>query len=363
MKKKHIYLIPGPTKVPAKISRAYQRDFYTANLEKDFETIYKETAKNLAKIMQTKNQVVMLSGEAMVGLWAGLKNTLKSGDRVLAIDNGIFGHGIGEMAKSIGANVLTLSFDYDKAPTDYNKIAAAIKKHKPKMITAVHCETPSGMLNPLLKIGTLKKQFKVPLFYVDAVASVGGAEVKVDDWNIDICLGGGQKALSTFPDLGFLSISKTAWEHIEKIAYVGYDALSPLQNPFQYPYFTYAQNWGGVAALNIASKMLLQEGLENVFLRHKKASQFCIQKIRTMGLEIYPADEKYSSPTVTAVKIPKNISWQKLNKSLLANGLSVGGSFGPLAGKIFRIGHMGSQTNLMLLKQGFGIFEKVLVER
>jgi len=360
MQQGDIYLVPGPVRVPETIRAAYSQDFFTPVLEENFCALYNETSKLLATIMATNTSVVMLSGEAMVGLWAGLKSCLQAGDKVVAIANGVFSYGISDMAKSIGAEIVTVEFAYNTAITDYTRIEEAIKKHKPKMITAVHCETPSGILNPLAMIGKLKKQYRVPLFYVDAVASVGGAELKTDDWQIDLCLGGGQKVLSTFPDIAFLSVSNAAWEYIGKIAYQGYDALNGLQNPFQYPHFTYAQNWCAIHALNIACKLLLQEGLKNVWARHKEVAAFCRNEINKLGLELYPDDPQYSSPTVTAIKVPAKISWPELNKSLLASGLSLGGSYGPLTNKVFRIGHMGAQADLALVKRGLEILQNVL---
>ena len=137
---------------------------------------------------------------------------------------GVFGYGIGEMAQSLGADVKTVGFSYDETINDMARIEAAIAEFKPRMITAVHCETPSGTLNPLAELGRLKERCGVPLFYVDAVSSIGGAPVKADEWRIDLCLGGSQKCLSAPPATSFLSVSEAAWEIAEA---VGYQAEGP----------------------------------------------------------------------------------------------------------------------------------------
>jgi aspartate aminotransferase-like enzyme len=140
-----------------------------------------------------------------------------------------------------------------------SEIEEAIVKFKPKMITVVHCETPSGTLNPIDELGKLKQYHKVPLLYVDAVASAGGTPVLGDDWHIDLCLGGSQKCLSSLPDMAFLSVSNTAWEIINQVNYAGYDALKPFQEAQANHYFLYTPNWHGVASLNAGAEVMLKE--------------------------------------------------------------------------------------------------------
>jgi aspartate aminotransferase-like enzyme len=360
MHKKSIYLVPGPTLVPTKISKIYQKQFGSAYLEKDFLKLYQETGHKLKSIMQTQSSMIMMTGEAMLGLWAGLKSCLQPGDKVLAISNGVFSSGIALMANSLGAKVQTIEFPFNQAANDFARIESAIKRYRPKMITAVHCETPSGILNPLATIGQLKKQYHIPLFYVDAVASIGGVEVKTDAWQIDICLGGAQKVLSTFPDMTFLSVSDNAWEIIDKTDYQGYDALKPFHNILQPSDFPYTPHWHGVAALNAASTFLLEEGLDKVYARHEKVACFCREEIIAMGLELFPQELSYAAPTVTAVLVPTRITWEKLDQKLRQAGLYLAGSYGSLANKVFRIGHMGNQAEQSLVEQGLKILKRVL---
>jgi aspartate aminotransferase-like enzyme len=296
----------------------------------------------------------------MIALWAALKSCLKPGDRVLSIATGVFGHGIADMAKSIGAVVKTYDFPYNQTICDWENIEKTIANFGPKMITAVHCETPSGTLNPIQRLGEMKARHEVPLLYVDAVASVGGAPVLTDEWHIDLALGGSQKCLSVPPALAFLSVSERAWEIVNEVNYVGYDALKPFQTAQQDFYFPYTPYWHGLAALQAGVRLLLDEGLENSFARHEKVAAYCRQRIEAMGLTLFVEKGAIPSPTVTAVNLPGNMTWEQLDAALRQRGMVVGGSYGPLHGKVFRLGHMGSQADMHLMDQALDILQQVI---
>ncbi|RPI23684.1 MAG: alanine--glyoxylate aminotransferase family protein, partial [Chloroflexota bacterium] len=230
----------------------------------------------------------------------------------------------------------------------------------PKMITVVHCETPSGTLNPLDELGKIKLRHNVPLIYADVVASLGGAPVLTDEWAIDLALGGSQKCLSAPPGMCFVAISPQAWEVIDQVDYQGYDALKPFKTAQENFYFPYTPYWHGMAALNAAAGRLLDEGLEQSYSRHKKAAEYCRQGLQEMGLSLFPAPGAVQSPTVTAVKVPESITWPELDSRFRLRGLVVGGSYGPLSGKVFRLGHMGSQADLDLVELALDAIRQVV---
>ncbi len=362
MKTYPIPMVPGPVRVPPQVFEAYCTDYGSSDLEIEFLELYNCTEANLQKLFTTQNHVVIQTGEGMLALWTALKSCLLPGDRVLSIASGVFGYGIGEMAQSIGAKVRTISLPYDQTISNWQEIEQAIAEFQPKMITVVHCETPSGTLNPLEKLGQLKKKHAVPLLYVDAVASVGGTPVLVDDWQIDLALGGSQKALSVPPALSFLAVSETAWEIIEKVNYVGYEALKPFRTAQQNFYFPYTPYWHGIAALNTGAELVLQEGLQACFERHTMIAEYCRQRLTEIGYQLFPAPSAIPSPTVTAVYVPDGITWKEFDRKLRQRGLAVGGSYGPLAGRVFRLGHMGTQANRELVDQALNILEDVLDE-
>ena len=354
-----IPMVPGPVKVAQEVLDAYQVNYGSSDLESEFLELYNQTEANLKIIMSTKNQVVIQTGEGMLALWSALKSCLTPGDRVLSIATGVFGDGIGDMAASIGAQVRKISLPYHETISDTDEIKTAIESFKPKLITAVHCETPSGTLNPLAEIGRIKKDLEIPLLYVDAVASIGGAPVLTDEWNIDLCLGGSQKCLSSLADMAFLSVSEAAWEIIDQVDYVGYDALKPFRSAQAEHYFPYTPNWHGVAGLNAGAELIIEEGLSNSYSRHHENARFCRKEIARMGLVLFPAAKAIPSPTVTAVNVPQGISWQEFDAKLRRQGLVVAGSYGPLTDKVFRLGHMGTQADMKLVTQALEVIRMV----
>ena len=346
-----IPMVPGPVVVPAAIRQVYLEPYGSGDLEGEFIDLYSRTQRRLKAILGTRDDIVIQSGEGMLALWSALKSCLVPGDRVLAVATGVFGYGIGEMAQSIGADVKIIGFSYDETINDMARIEAAIAAFEPRMITAVHCETPSGTLNPLEELGRLKHAYRVPLFYVDTVAGAGGVPVLADEWHIDLCLGGSQKCLSAPPDMSFLSVSPRAWEIIDAVGYVGYDALKPFQHAVENRFFPYTPSWQGVAALYTAAGRLLDEGLENSFNRHDTVARFCRRRLIELGIDLFPAPGAIPSPTVTAATIPQGFTWQTWDRRLRERGLVAAGSYGPLAERVFRLGHMGSQADQTLVEQ------------
>ncbi len=355
-----IPMVPGPVKVAREVLEAYQINYGSADMESEFLELYNQTEANLKKVLRTRNQVVIQSGEGMLALWGALKSCLAGGDRVLSIATGVFGDGIGDMATSIGAEVHKVSLPFNETISDLKPIQAAIEDFKPKMITVVHCETPSGTLNPIAELGRIKKDLEVPLLYVDAVSSIGGAPVLTDDWNIDLCLGGSQKCLSSLPDLAFLTVSDSAWEIIGQVGYAGYSALAPFRTAQQKHYFPCTPNWHGVAGLNVGAEIILKEGLAKSFSRHEAVARYCREGITGMGLTLFPAPNAISAPTVTAVNVPQGISWMEFDAKLRKEGLVVAGSYGPMTDKVFRIGHMGTQADMDLVSQALEAIKKVM---
>ncbi len=361
MERYAIPLVPGPTSVPEAVRAVYQVDYASADLEEEFFQLYATCQDLLRQILATRNDVTIHTGEGMLALWGALKSVLRPGDRVLAVANGVFGYGIAEMARQIGANVKVVGFAYNDVP-DPDRVREEARRFQPKLITAVHCETPSGTLTPIAPLGEISAEVGA-LFYVDFVASAGGVQVRVDDWHIDLGLLGSQKVLSLLPDLAMVTVSPRAWEVIERVGYVGYDALAPWRTGPQERYLPYTHNWAALAALRVSAQMLLDEGLEHVFQRHAQVAAYTRQRLREMAVDLFPARESIASPTVTAALVPSGWTWPELDAALRAHGMGVGGSYGPLAGKVFRIGHMGSQARMDLVQQGMDVLEAVLRER
>lgn len=353
-----IPLVPGPVSVPAAVRAVYETDYGSADLEEDFFLLYSRAEANLQQILGTQNQIAIQTGEGMLALWGGLKSVLRPGDRVLAVANGLFGYGIGEMAEQIGARVEVVGVAYDQIP-DPDQVRRAARRFQPRLITAVHCETPSGTLTPLAELGQIAQEVGA-LFYVDFVASAGGVAVDVDAAHIDLGLLGSQKVLSLLPDLAMISVSPRAWEAVAETGYVGYDALAPWREGVAKRYLPYTHTWHSLAGLEVGSRLLLDEGLETVHARHQEVAATCRKRLREMGVQLYPAQDSFASPTVTAARIPAGWNWPDLNRALRQRGMAVGGNYGPLAGKVFRIGHMGNQARMGLVQAGMDLLAEIL---
>lgn len=355
-------MIPGPTTVHPNVLAALGRDYGSGQVDHAFLDLYAATGKGLAELMGTQNDVVLMTGEGMLALWGALKSCLKAGDTVLSVGTGVFGDGIADMAASIGCRVEKLSLPYSSTvdAAALQRIEEAAKRTRPTMLTAVHCETPSGTLNPLEELGTLKKRLGIPLFYVDAVASLGGASVRADAWNVDLLLAGSQKCLSAPPSLSMIGVSPAAWEIMERTAYQGYDSILPFRTVQEDGRCPYTPYWHGVAAMKVAVDMLLEEGPEAAFARHEAVARQCREGLTELGIGLFPAPGAVNSPTVTAALVPEGYSWKEWQARLRELGLIVAGSFGPMTGKVFRLGHMGMQADAALMEKALGAIAKAL---
>lgn len=357
-----IPLVPGPVSLHPAVLEAISKDYGSGQVEPDFLALYHATSRALARLMGTRNDVVLMTGEGMLALWGALKSCLRAGDAVVSVGTGVFGDGIGQMAQSMGCRVEAISLPYNSTidAAALEKIAETIARVRPVMLTAVHCETPSGTLNPLAALGKLKHDMDVPLFYVDAVASLGGAPVLADEWHVDLLLGGSQKCLSCPPSMSMVAVSPAAWEQMRAVNYQGYDAIAPFKTVQADGRCPYTPNWHGVAALHAGAQALLAEGLEQAFARHAAVAQQCRGGLAALGIALWTDALAVNAPTVTAAMIPAGFTWEEWRARLRARGLVCTGSFGPMAGKVFRLGHMGTQAQGYLMEQALTAIAEAL---
>ena len=359
MEKYRVGLIPGPVRVPEEIRSAWQNDYASSDLEDEFFTLYSDNQTLTQKLLHTKNDIVITSGEAMSVLWASLKCTLTPGDRLLAVSSGLFGEGFAEMARTFGVSAEVCAFPYDEVP-DPERVREHAMRFRPDVITAVHCETPSGTITACLaEIGRVASEVGA-LFVVDFVSSAGGCELDADGCNIDIGLLGSQKVLSLPPCLSVSSISPRAWDVIRRVNYSGYESYLGWKNVPGEHYMPYTHDWNAMKALNISLNMIMRGGLESAIKRHEEAAKLCRELGQEMGLRLFPKSEDICSPTVTAFYVPEGFTWPEFDAALRARGLAVGGNYGKLAGRVFRVGHMGSQADCELVREGMRIIREVM---
>jgi len=354
-----LIMTPGPTYIHEDVRRALSAEIMNPDLDENFFEFYKESCISLQKLLNTKNDLLILSGEGILGLEAACASLIEPGDRVLCIDNGIFGKGFGDFAKMYGGEVLYFKSDYRRA-VNIEELKEFLKKdHDFKIATLVHCETPSGITNPVDRLCPLLKEYGI-ITVVDSVSAVGGELLNADEWKMDVVLGGSQKCLSAPPGLTFLSISREAWNKILSRRHPirgFYCNLSLWKNWYAEKWFPYTQPVSDIYALNKAVERLLQE--KDPVSRHRKIAGAVRSCLTAAGLELYPLDG-YSN-TVTTVLIPEGVSFKDIYDAMLTEyNIMIAGAFGFLKDKVLRIGHMGENCREEKLYLTLKALDKVL---
>ncbi|ABN51504.1 MAG TPA: aminotransferase class V-fold PLP-dependent enzyme [Hungateiclostridium thermocellum] len=354
---KPLVMTPGPTYVHEDVRRAMQQEVGNPDVEESFFEFYRETCERLKELLKTKNDVIILSGEGILGLEAACASVIEPGDRVLCIDNGIFGNGFGDFVKMYGGEATYLKFDYRRA-VDVNVVENFLKNdHNFKAATLVHCETPSGITNPIADICKMLKRYGI-LSIVDAVSSIGGEPLEADEWEIDVVLGGSQKCISAPPGLTFMSISRDAWNAIlkRKTPIIGYYCnLAVWKSWYEDRWFPYTQPVSDIYALRAAVDRLLQDDLR--IERHKNIADRVRAALADRGLELYP--ENGFSNTVTAFYVPDGATFTDIYNIMLSeHNILIAGSFGFLKDKVIRIGHMGENCYEDKILKTFAALDK-----
>ena len=360
MNNKFVYT-PGPTRVSENVRLEIAKETTNPDIDVEFCEFYKNTCKKMSSILNTENDVYILSGEGILGLEAACASLTEPGDKVLVIDNGIFGRGFDDFVKMYGGEVVYFSGDYTKE-IDIEELEKFLQKENDfKYATVVHCDTPTGVLNDLSKICPLLKRYNI-LTVVDSVAAMVGEEIRVDDWQIDIALGGSQKAISAPTGLTIVSISEDAKNSMKnrKMPIVGfYLNLTIWENYYENKWFPYTMPINEIIGLDRAIDNILEEKLENVLARHEKIASATRKAFTEYGLKLY-LESGYSN-TVTAVEIPENIGALNLTKHMLEKyNTLVSTSLCDYKDKLLRIGHMGENANLELIIYVLNIIDKSL---
>lgn len=352
-------MTPGPTEVRENVRLARAERCTNPDLDYNFYEFYRKTCEETAKLLKTDNQVLILSGEGILGIEAACASLTEEGDRVLVIDNGIFGEGFGEFASLYGGRVVYFKQDRRKE-IDVEKLENFLDKDADfKYATVVHCDTPSGVLNDISRICPILKRRGI-LTVVDSVAAMGGENIEVDNWNIDIVIGGSQKCISAPPGLTVLSISEDAFDSMEnrrspiKSFYCN---LSIWKDYYENKWFPYTPPVSDIAGFREAVKNILND--KNILERHKKISESTRKAVLQAGLNLYTEDG-YSN-TVTVVEVPHGIEDTGFRKYMADKyNVMIAGAFGYLEGKVFRIGHMGENARVDKVCYTLYAFQKCL---
>ena len=362
MEKEKLLMTPGPTMIPARVLEVMRRQIIH-HRTKEFEVVYDGLEEDLKFVFQTKNMVLMFSSSGTGAMESAVVNLFSPGDKVLAISIGAFGDRFAEIAQAFGLNVNKLAVNWGEA-VDVSKVKEILDCDKEiKAVLMTHNETSTGVTNDIEAVGKLIKGTD-KLLVVDAISSLGGLDLQMDNWGIDVVVTGSQKALMAPPGLGYVALSDKAWDAVNasKLPKFYWDykkyrkgLLKEGENPPYTPAISL------LMAQAEALKMIKEEGLQEVFARHKKLALATQAGVAELGLELF-AKQDVSSYIITAVKAPEGIDIGKVIKTMnLKHDIMITGGQKHLKGKIFRIGHCGYTDSLDLIKT-FAALEYSLAE-
>ena len=343
MRDKTCLMIPGPTPVPESVLLDMAKH-PIGHRSKEFSAILEEVYADLKEVFNTKNDVFVFTASGTGALDGALSNLVNEGDKVLSLIIGNFGERWAKIAKTYGAEVQELRVEAGKAinPADLKAILDADTNKEIKIVTMTHNETSTGVENDIQTLVGMVKEHGA-LSVVDGVTSVGAIPCKMDEWGIDVLVSGSQKGFMIPPGLAFLAASDKAFEVFEQCKhpnfYFNWAAYRKSTRAFSTP-FTPAVNL--IVGLRTALKMMKEEGLENIYDRHRRLAKALRKAIRAINLELFVEDDNCASSTITAILPPANISVPDIRKTIkdrfdivVANGQNA------LKDKIFRMGTLG----------------------
>ncbi|HOA36250.1 MAG TPA: alanine--glyoxylate aminotransferase family protein [Bacillota bacterium] len=344
-------LIPGPAPIPPAVARAMSTEMFNHRGPRFAELIAEVTA-SLKRVFQTESRLFILTSSGTGAMEAAVVNFLSPGDRIVSLVNGLFGDRFASIAAAYGGNVERLESAWGE-PLDYAALEARLREDKDssiRAITVVHNESSTGMMNDLEKISRIRGDHPA-LLLVDTVSSMGAVDLPVDRLGVDVCFTGSQKALLLPPGLSFISASERAWKAAASSKMPKYyfnlqtaeELLKKGQTPFTpaLPQFV---------ALREALQIYFAEGRENCYARHRRMASAVRAAARALGLEPLVKEERFASPTVTAIMNPPNISGKRLQVMMLERfGIEIAGGQGALEGQIFRVGHLGAVDGLDII--------------
>jgi len=350
---RHFLQIPGPTPVPERIQRAISQAVLD-HRGPAFQRLGEEVLRGIRTIFRTSGPVVIYPASG-TGAWeAALVNALSAGDKVLMFETGHFSTLWKNMATRLGIEVELIESDW-RVGADPGMIEARLaedRAHKIKAVCVVHNETSTGCLSPIAEIRAAIDRANHPaLFLVDTISSLGSVDYRHEEWGVDVTVSGSQKGLMLPPGLSFTAVSEKALRaaktsNLPKIFWSWEEMLGPNEKGF----FPYTPATTMLYGLNEAIAMLHEEGLENVFARHHRHAEATRFAVDAWGLENLCRDPRYYSPVLTAVLLPKSHDADVFRKRTLeAFDISLGAGLTKLAGRVFRIGHLGDTNDLTIL--------------
>ena len=335
---------PGPSMVDKSVYKALSVSTL-GHLDPYFIEIMDGVKEQLQQVFQTSNRLTIpMSGTGSAGMETSFVNFIETGDPVLILINGVFGMRQKDVAERLGARVHTMEYEWGK-PVLVDEVAEKLRQNNYKIVAMVHAETSTGVANPVEAIGDLVKGTD-SLFLVDTVTSLGGMEVAMDKWGIDIIYSGTQKCLSCPPGIAPVSVSERALEILhnrETRVPNWYLDLTMIMNYWegQKRAYHHTAPVNMIYALHQSLFNVLDEGLENAWARHEKYHKVLVNGLEALGLNMFVKPD-YRLPMLNAVVVPDGIDEAGVRARLRKDFLiEIGAGLGPMAGKVWRIGLMG----------------------
>ncbi len=316
---------------------------------------FRATEAMIARIFRTtSHEIILMQGEAVLGLEAAARALVTTGTPVLNLVSGVFGKGFGYWLRALGADLREITVPYDESVT-IEAVRAYLDAHPEiRVLSVVHCETPSGTLNPVREIGQLCRERGV-VTIVDCVASLGGIPLESEAWQLDLLVAGPQKCLGGPPGMSLMAVSEQAWAAIDanpaapKGSFLSLtDWRDTWHKGGRFPFTPSVSDVNGVAA---AAELMLAEGLEAVQARHERVARACRTGVRAMGLRVWAASEEIAAASVTSIAVPDGLTDIQVRDHVRAR-YNIQLSAGQNAGNIIRLGHMGNTARPLWMVAG-----------
>ncbi len=351
---RNFLFVPGPTNTPDRILRAMHIAMED-HRSSSFPSLAGPVLQDLKKVFKTQTGQAFIFPASGTGAWeAALTNTLSPGDRVIAARFGQFSHLWIDMAQRLGLKVDILDTEWGEgAPIErYHEALAADKAHEIKAVLFTHNETATGVTSDVAGMRKALNEAKHPaLLAVDGVSSIGSIDFRMDDWGVDLAVTGSQKGFMLPAGLGILAVSPKAKALYgqAKLNRVFFD-LGDMDKANATGYFPYTPALPLLYGLREAITMLMEEGLENVFARHHRLAEGTRRAVKAWGLELCAKQPKWYSDTVSAIMVPPGLNGAEvIDIAYRRYNLALGAGLARMAGKLFRIGHLGDLNECMLL--------------
>jgi len=351
---RNFLFVPGPTNTPDRILRAMHVAMED-HRSSAFPSLAAPLFRDLRKIFKTESGQVFIFPASGTGAWeASLCNTLSPGDRVIAARFGQFSHLWIDMAQRLGLQVEILDTEWGEgAPIErYHQALMADKGHAIKAVLFTHNETATGVTSDVAGMRRALNEAKHPaLLMVDGVSSIASIDFRMDEWGVDLAVTGSQKGLMLPAGLGIVCASQKALACYDKakLPRIFFD-FGDMSKANATGYFPYTPALSMLYGLRESLTVLFEEGLENVFARHHRLAEGTRAAVKAWGLTLCAKDPKWNSDTVSAIMVPSGFNAAEvIDIAYRRYNLALGAGLARMAGRLFRIGHLGDLNELMLL--------------